>query len=96
MSPTRSHQSASLVQSKWPPLSRENSPLTYKRKEVIQGYLVWVKRNGGIEKHVTETGIISPDQIQQLRESLTVVLPTGREPQSAERTARSKWLVKTR
>lgn len=68
-------KTASLAQSKRMPPSSENSPLTNNRKEAMQGFLEWIKRNGGIEKYLTETGIISSSQIQQLRKNLTVAVP---------------------
>jgi hypothetical protein len=73
--PARKNDSSD--QGKWPRPSSESSLLTDDRKEAMEGFLGWIRRNGGIEKYLTESGIMSPDQIQRLRENLIVALPTA-------------------
>ena len=40
----------------------------------MQGFLEWIRMQGGLEKYLTESGIMTLDQIKQLRENLVVDL----------------------
>ena len=44
----------------------------------MQAFLEWARRNGGVERIVLEAGLMTPDQLQQLRDNLVIDLPSGR------------------
>ena len=46
----------------------------------MQGFLEWLGDRGGVERYMAESGIMTVDQIKQLRENLVVdVLVDARE-----------------
>lgn len=46
----------------------------------MQAFLDWARRNGGLEQRVLESGLLTPGQLQQLRDHLVVDLPPGDTP----------------
>jgi hypothetical protein len=50
------------------------------RVEAMQYFLEWTRRNGGVERRVIESGVMTLDQVRQLRDNLVVDLQPGDPP----------------
>jgi len=46
----------------------------------MRGFLEWLEGRGGVERYVTESGIMTLDQIKQLRKNLVVDVAVGDAP----------------
>lgn len=46
----------------------------------MQSFLEWTRRNGGVERRVIESGVMTLEQVQQLRDNLVVDLEPGDTP----------------
>ncbi|KAK3686137.1 protein-tyrosine phosphatase-like protein [Podospora appendiculata] len=53
-------------------------------EEAMEGFLAWMQGQGGAEQYVVESGIMTVDQVQQLRRNLVVELGAGEEPNDWE------------
>ncbi|KAK3328572.1 protein-tyrosine phosphatase-like protein [Cercophora scortea] len=54
------------------------------REEAMQGFLAWLQGQGGAERYVVESGIMTVEQVQQLRRNLVVELGAGEQPNDWE------------